>query len=83
MTEQEYHELARAVVGLLEPYAASGKIAGFRLILAVFIGEGEVTPLVLGSHMSAEVADLLVNPDFALAADNGNDMLPPELRRKN
>ena len=76
MTQNEIKELALDVATALRPYAAKGKIAGFRLIVAVNGRPGEVFPLITGSCVSDEVERLLENPEFVQSADaKGKTML--------
>jgi hypothetical protein len=70
MTNREIEELCLDIATVLAPYANSGKIAGYRMILAVKVAPGQVIPMVTGSCMSDEVEELLKNPKFIENAES-------------
>lgn len=69
MTEAEMRDMTMEIGSLMESYAKAGKIAGFKMVVAIWHSPDEVTPFVCGAHASDDVQVLLNNPDFAAAAD--------------
>lgn len=75
MTDEECAEITQAVGAVLAPYAATGKIAGFRMVVAVWREDHQVSPMIIGSHINAEVGKLFENPEFVFA-EGGNLVYP-------
>jgi len=69
MTEDEFRELTIAIDAVVKPYIRAGKVAGFRMVVALIKEKDAVMPLVINSYINDDIANLLKKPEFGDAAD--------------
>lgn len=69
MTEDEMRGLTIEVGAVMQRYAKAGKVAGFKMVVALWHSGEEVIPFICGASVSDGVQALLDDPEFAASAD--------------